>query len=176
MPRLFAAVWPPGDVRRALAESLLPRPDADGVRWSAPGRYHMTLRFLGEADETRAAAALAGLSSSSVRVTLGPTVERLGRSALVIPASGLDGLAAAVAAATGRVAMPQPERPYAGHLTVARVGRGGLPGYRPLIEVGFTASEIALTRVEPGGAYSTVARFPLTGRAVTRRDRSTRGS
>ena len=161
MPRLFAAVWPPEEVKQALAESLSPRPVAEGVRWSAPDRYHITLRFLGEADEARAAEALAAVSSGSVSVALGPTVRRLGRNALVVPAHGLDELASAVATATDRIGGQQTERPYVGHLTVARVGRKRLTAYRPHAAAEFTASEFTLTRVEPAGAYSTVKRFSL---------------
>ena len=162
VPRLFVAVWPPDEVAQAVAESLRPGPDADGVRWAVPSRYHMTLRFLGEADETEVEAALAAQNLPRVGVTLGSTVERLGRNALVVPAQGLGGLAAAVAAATSRIGRPPPERPYVGHLTVARIVHSGLPiGDRPQVRARFTATEAVLARVEPTGAYTAVGRFEL---------------
>ena len=49
--RLFVAVWPPVDVVERLSE--LPRPAVDGVRWTTPDQWHVTIRFLGEvADHT----------------------------------------------------------------------------------------------------------------------------
>ncbi len=159
VPRLFVALWPPADVIETLAR--MPRPDVPGVRWTAPDRLHVTLRFLGEADEDAAAGALRGLRAPAAAVALGPAVERLGRGVLMIPARGAEGLAAAAVAATGHLGQPPPDRPFVGHLTVARLNRRPPPGYGPAVEASFTASEIALVRVEPSGAYETVERFAL---------------
>lgn len=159
MARLFVALWPSADTLKALAE--MPRPDVPGVRWTAPERLHTTLRFLGEADEPAAAEALEALRLPAVTVTLGPGVERLGRAVLMIPAEGADGLAAAVAAATGHLGQPPPERPFKGHLTVARFKHRPPPGYAPAVKASFEAREIALVRVEPSGAYANAKRFAL---------------
>lgn len=159
MPRLFVAVWPPPDVIETLAR--LPRPEAPKVRWTAPDRLHVTLRFLGEADEDAAADALRGLRASAAAITLGPGVERLGKGVLMVPAQGAESLAAAAVAATGHLGQPPPDRPFFGHLTVARFDRRPPPGYGPAVEASFTASEIALVRVGRSGTYSTVERFAV---------------
>ena len=140
----------------------MPRPEGRGVRWTAPDRLHVTLRFLGEADEDGAADALRGLRAPAAAITLGPSVERLGKGVLMVPARGAEGLAAAAVAATGHLGRPPPDRPFVGHLTVARFDRRPPPGYAAPVEESFTASEIALVRVERSGAYSTVERFALT--------------
>jgi 2'-5' RNA ligase len=48
MPRLFLAVRPPEDVVAELMS--LRRKDQRGVRFVRPEQWHVTLRFLGDAD------------------------------------------------------------------------------------------------------------------------------
>jgi type IV pilus assembly protein PilA len=55
--RLFFAVWPPAASARALAEWARQAGRATGGRTTAEGNIHLTLAFLGEADEAKAAAA-----------------------------------------------------------------------------------------------------------------------
>ena len=160
MPRLFIAVWPPDDVVGELAE--MPRPAIDGLRWTRPERLHVTLRFLGQCDEAGVQTALAAADLPEAQVTLGPRVKRLGRSVLVVPAQGLDDLAAAVEAAIARLGLPPADHPFTGHLTVARYKRKPPPGYRPTLEASFAVNEIALVRTEPSGAYTNVQRFELS--------------
>ena len=159
MPRLFVAVWPPDDVLRELV--AMPRPAVDGLRWTKPERLHITLRFLGQCDEAEVQAALAATRLPAAQVTLGPRVKRLGRGVLMIPAQGLDDLAAAVEAAISPVGLPPPDHPFTGHLTVARFKRKPPPGCRPALEASFAAAEIALVRTEPSGSYTNVKRFAL---------------
>ena len=141
----------------------MPRPPVDGLRWTAPERLHVTLRFLGECDEAETIAALRRVSFAPTRVTLGPTLERLGRNVVMIPARGVDGLAATVIEATGRVGQPPPKCRFTGHMTVARFKREPSgrwpPDELPGLHTSFTASEIALVRVERSGAYTNVERF-----------------
>ena len=147
----------------------MPRPEVNVLRWTKPERLHVTLRFLGECGEAEAEAALSRVSVAPTWVTLGPALERLGRNVLMIPARGVDGLAAAVAAATSRIGQPPPKRPFTGHMTVARVRREPPPDQwppkdLPTIDTSFAASEMALVRVEPSGAYMNVERFRLEPR------------
>ena len=159
MPRLFVAVWPSAEASEALA--ALPRPDLPGVRWTAPERLHVTMRFLGECDEGDAVAALSGLRLPKVQVALGPAVERLGRTVLVVPARGLDDLAEEIISATRGIGRTPPDRPFTGHVTVARY-RGRPPdAYAPPIHAQFTATGIDLVRSHPPGTYRTVATFAL---------------
>ena len=162
MPRLFVAVWPPDEVVQQLA--AMPRPEVDGLRWTRSDRLHITLRFLGQCDEAEAVEALRQVSFAPATVTLGPTLKRLGRGVVMLPAAGVDDLAASVTDATGRIGQPPPNRRFTGHMTVARFKRGppsGLwpPADLPTIDASFTASRMALVRVEPSGSYVNVERF-----------------
>ena len=162
MPRLFVAVWPPDDVVRELA--AIPRPEVDGLRWTKPERLHITLRFLGQCGEEEATGALRQVSFAPVTVKLGPALKRLGRGVVMLPASGVDGLAAAVTDATSHIGQPPPNRRFTGHMTVARFRRDPPPGQwppagLPAIDASFTASEMTLVRVEPSGFYVNVERF-----------------
>ena len=144
-----------------MALAGLPRPNLAGVRWTAPEGLHVTMRFLGDCDEGDAVAALSGLRLSRAEVVLGPAVERLGRAVLVVPARGLDDLAAEIISATRHIGQSPPDRPFTGHLTVARY-RGRPPdGYAPPLHAAFTATEIALVRSDPPGTYTNLARYPL---------------
>ena len=119
MARLFVAVWPPPAVVDALV--ALPRERQPRLRWTTEDQWHVTLGFLGEADEADAATALDTVVHPAVTATLGPALHHLGAGALVFPVSGLDSVAAAVAGATSGVGTSDPERVFRGHLTLARV-------------------------------------------------------
>jgi 2'-5' RNA ligase len=163
MSRLFVAVWPDEGARAALA--TLARPEEVGVRWVRPEHWHVTLRFLGEVDEDDAAAALDDLAAATPSAVLGPAVSRLGRTVLCVPAAGLDELAAAVAAATAEVGEPPDPRPFAGHLTLARLRHRGscrLAGHKVRAEM--AVPEVALVASTLGAAgptYRTVVTVPL---------------
>ena len=160
MPRLFVAVWPPDHVVCNLA--ALPRPQSPGVRWTATERLHITLRFLGDCDQGEALAALESLSLAPTGVALGPSVERLGRGVLMLPAAGVDELAACVTGATRFIGQPPPDHPFVGHLTVARVKRTQPSLDWPLLDESFAVSEICLVESTPWGHYVNVASFPLS--------------
>jgi len=100
--------------------------------------------------------------------TLGSTVRRLGPSALVRPVAGLDELAAAVSAAVGRYGGD--DRPFRGHLTVARRRRGEpARGEAGVATARWTVREVALVHSElgrgPGGTarHRDVATVALAG-------------
>ena len=142
----------------------MPRPEVDDLRWTKPERLHITLRFLGQCDEAEATAALHRVSFAPITVTLGPTLKRLGRGVIMLPASGVDGLAASVTEATDHIGLPPPKRRFTGHMTVARFRRDPPSGQwppegLPTLDASFTASDMALVRVEPSGTYVNVERF-----------------
>ena len=89
--RLFVAVWSPPAFAEQLA--FLPRPEQRGVRWVPPENWHVTLRFLGEADPADVGGRLDGATLSPATATLGPVVQRFGRGLVVVPVAGLDELA-----------------------------------------------------------------------------------
>jgi 2'-5' RNA ligase len=154
--RLFIAAPVPRDVRDLLA-ARLPRPDEPGVRWVPAHQWHVTLRFVGEVDDADTAAlvaALDGLDAPAAAARLGPRVSRLGRGVVCLPVSGLDELAAAVHAATAG-AGPPPDRPFVGHLTLARLRDRAACGVSgTAVDLGFDVDEVVLVRstLGPGGA------------------------
>jgi 2'-5' RNA ligase len=156
--RLFVGVWPPADVLDALRS--MPRPDEPAVRWSTPGQWHVTLRFLGAVDDVAAVrAALAGVSWSSAQVDVGPATARLGPSILMLPVRGLDELA-------GSLPFPLDHDGFTGHLTVARARgrRGRVPSSLEGIpfSASWRATSFSLVRSQtlPSGAvYDDVASF-----------------
>jgi 2'-5' RNA ligase len=142
------------------AIAALERPAIDGVRWTTEDQWHVTLCFLGEADVDMATAALATVVASPTTAVMGPATDRFGQTTLQVPVTGLDDLAGAVTTAFG----PQ-DRPFRGHLTLARARRGdirglcGVPiaGEWPVDEVTLVATEL-----HPKGArYTVVARVQL---------------
>jgi 2'-5' RNA ligase len=163
---LFVAVRPPADVLRALHR--LPRPDQPGVRWVPPDQWHVTLRFVGDADVGALDRALAdrfGAPVAAPTCVLGPKVSRLGRSVVCVPAAGLDELAAAVREATASLGEPPDPRPFAGHLTLARLRNRaacGLAGAAFSARFAVAEVELVSSRLGAQGArHEVVARYRL---------------
>lgn len=169
MARLFVAVRPPAEVLALLAE--LPRPDEPGVRWVPPAQWHVTLRFLGEADVGAARDALAALADATagidrpVTAELGPAVSRLGRSVVCVPVQGLAPLAAAVVAVTDGLGDPPDPRPFTGHLTLARLrGRAACGIAGAPVSGRFDVTEVELVRStlgSTGATHEVVARVGI---------------
>ncbi|HEX7095564.1 MAG TPA: 2'-5' RNA ligase family protein [Acidimicrobiales bacterium] len=161
--RLFVAVLPPDDVLDLLA--ALPRADEPNVRYTRRDQWHVTLRFLGSCEVSRALAAFETIDGAAAQAELGPSVQRLGRSIVIVPVEGLDDLAAVVVGATRDVGEPPDPRPFRGHITIARLrGRTAcrVAGHR--IRATFRVDEVHLVRsdLRPDGAvYETVATRPL---------------
>ena len=167
MARLFVAVSPPEEVLARVA--ALDRPEVAGVRWTDRAQWHVTLRFLGRVDDVAAAVeALGAVRAGPTVASLGPAVGRFGQRVLHVPVTGLDAVAAAVVTATAHVGEPPEERPFHGHLTLARAtGRArvdlralaGQPveGSWPVDEVGLVESHLS-----PRGArYEILERIRL---------------
>jgi RNA 2',3'-cyclic 3'-phosphodiesterase len=166
MPRLFVAVYPPAEVIDALA--ALPRELTSGVRWIPPEQYHVTIRFLGDAEAEPVIAALDEVVPTLPRsaVVLGPQVSRLGRNVVCVPATGLDVVAGGIAGATAHFGIPPDPRPFRGHVTLARLRRRaacGLAG--TAFDVTFEAGGVhlveSITRSE-GAEHSLVCSWQLS--------------
>ena len=177
--RLFVAVWPDDETRRRLAGLELELGRTKGLRFVDPARWHVTLRFLGEVDDD-AVGPLGDALVASAAECPGPLECRLGPGTgwftgvrvLQLPAAGLDGLAAAVRAATSPFVPEPPEKEPAfnGHLTLAR-SKGRRLGVAALgemanipFEAAFPVTAVDLVSSQPspqGHRYTTVVHAPL---------------
>lgn len=173
---------PPAGALAELARALAPLRDAPGApRWSAPGRWHLTLLFLGAVPGDRIGELVAA-AGPAVAATA-PTTLRLagaGRfgshrrprvfwAGVTGDDAALGALAARLAGAARRLGLPVEDRPFRAHLTLGRwpPGRpadGDLPerlaAYRgpawPVTEV-----ELLDSRLGPAPRYERVAAWPL---------------
>jgi 2'-5' RNA ligase len=177
--RLFVAAWPDDETRRRLSGLELELGRSKGLRFVGGSRWHVTLRFLGEVHEDavgplgEALVTTAAEHRGPVECRLGPgTGWFTGVRVLYLPAAGLDGLAAAVHAATIPL-VPEPANPepeFNGHLTLARSkGRrlsvaalGEMAGVP--FEASFPVPALDLVSSQPspeGHVYTTLVRAPL---------------
>jgi 2'-5' RNA ligase len=175
--RLFVAVPLPDEVRMALADRLGPGTVPGKV--VPPENWHITLRFLGHADEVGYERMLGALEGSD----LGPEFEvglgemgafpRL-RSATVTwlavtqGRARLEELAAEVEGAAQAAGFAPEDRPFRAHLTLSRVRPPedvsrqveGFPG----AGVGWRCRSIVVYRSHPGRggvSYEPLETFPL---------------
>ena len=133
----------------------------------------MTLRFLGPVpDPEPVGEALTGVARTAApaEAVLGPGVDRFGGRVLHVPVSGLGPLAAAVVGATADMGRPPENRPFAGHVTLARVSERRSVDLRPLTGTPITGrwpvDGLCLVRSQLSGAgarYEVLADFPLSG-------------
>ncbi|WP_419928249.1 RNA 2',3'-cyclic phosphodiesterase [Candidatus Poriferisocius sp.] len=165
MPRLFLAVFPPVEVVELLGG--LERPEVEGLRWTVPQQWHITLRFLGETEPDEVEDSLRGFRGSVSTVRLGPASRRLGARVLALPADGLSDLAAEVGTCTEAIGQPPDRRDFTGHLTLARA-RKRMPGtvVAQPFETEFLARELWLvsSQLHPDGSrYTRLTHWPLVG-------------
>jgi 2'-5' RNA ligase len=136
--RLFVALSPPEAALTPLAAAVAAlRADWPALRWASQDRWHVTLAFLGEVDESK----LAGLSTrleraarrhqgSDLLIGRGGAFPSPARARVLIShietqdgdLTGLIALARSVSAAARRAGAPPPDegRKYRPHLTLAR--------------------------------------------------------
>lgn len=126
MPRLFTALEIPADVRSVIS-SL--RGGLPGARWIDPENYHLTLRFIGDVDETiaqEAAFILRQVRREALEIKL-DTLSSFGGHrpraivALVTPASALMELQAEHERLLQRIGLEPEGRKFTPHVTVARL-------------------------------------------------------
>lgn len=165
---------------RALQELAVHlRAGQDGMRWTLPEAWHITLQFLGESTDERLGCLLSQLNSvvaEPFKIAL-EGITCFERAGVVAASIGLTAPLAAlqrsVVRATALCGCIPEARPYTPHLTLARVRRGSrlrpkflqqraLQGHLRL--PGFVAQEFLLYEsfLERDGAhYEVRARFPL---------------
>ena len=163
MSRLFLAIWPPDDVLDRLAD--MERPKDQGVKWVPQENLHITLRFLGDADEADVADRLDEVLLPAATAVVGPAFDLLGERSLITPVAGVDELASVVQQTVRGLGTEPERRRFQGHITVARLARNARPmrsaGRR--FDATFEVTEIALvesTLRDTGAVYETVATWP----------------
>ena len=191
--RLFVGLPLASEVLKELSEAVvhLKRPQ-DGLRWTSPQSWHITLQFLGGTDQQKCNCVLARLSeirAAQFRVRLGDfgLFERAGIFFLnVNSSSSLAALARRVAEATGACGFAAETRPFHPHITLARTRGNGRAGTLKALQeranaglssqirasAEFTAKECLLyeSHTLPGGAeYEIRGRFYLEAAAEGRR-------
>jgi 2'-5' RNA ligase len=133
--RLFVACELPPEARDALGQvqSSLREAGAGRLRWVRPEGIHLTLKFLGAVAPDKAQRVIDALAAAIVEpFTLNLRFDRLGsfggRARLRVLWVGLAGdveelavLAEKVERALGTLGFPRENRPFAPHLTLARV-------------------------------------------------------
>ena len=179
--RLFAGLpLPPAAVERLATLRLRLGAPKDGLRWSEPEQWHITLRFFGEVDERR----LPALASALERIATPPiamVLTSLGLFAAkgilhaevgVSPA--LDALFRQVESVATHLGIAPETRAFHPHVTLARSrGKTGAASLRRLCtpsipsfgpELHWLAKELLLYRsdLQPTGAvYQVLGRYPL---------------
>jgi 2'-5' RNA ligase len=178
--RLFVALELPEEVRQALIRWRAPvLAQGGGARAVPPDDLHVTLAFLGwraraEIDGIVAACAVVR-GRGAAELSLGEAVvlpRRRPRVLAVALEDGTGALAATQSAVSGALAAGRfyesEERPFFGHVTVARAGRGArIPRSALLSEpprLPFRGTEVVLYRSHlrrSGVRYETLARIGL---------------
>jgi len=163
MTRLFVGVWPPEELLDRLADVEQPRDP--GVKWVPPENLHVTLRFLGDADEDEVIERLDEVLFPAATASVGPAFDVLAERSLVLPVAGVDDLADVAGRALRGLGSALDRRRFAGHLTVARLARRARPARSVgrLFDARFEIAEIALvasTLTDAGAVYETVDTWP----------------
>lgn len=163
--RLFLALWPGDDVRRQLAgwrdawtwpSSATPVPD---------DKLHLTLHFLGDVDDARAAqlAAASPVASGAVELHFGTAaIWHNGIAVLepLAPPQALFDLHAALGRQLLDIGLVPEARPYRPHVTMARrAGNAHSPAAPSLT---WRADEYALV-ASSNGVYTPLQRFRCSG-------------
>lgn len=179
MIRLFVGISLPPEVRRYL---LSRQTGIRGGRWQRDDQLHLTLKFIGEVDETTADdidAALSSIAAPAFPITVDgagvfgpPTAPRM-LWAGVTPKDSLIHLHDKIEAALGQIGVAPEERKFTPHITLARLsnGRAGAAGVAAFLEAygglktpSFMVKEFLLYSSkmgENGSFYTVEARYPL---------------
>lgn len=179
MPRLFIAVDLPERARELLAGIAFGLP---GAHWLPPEQYHLTLRFLGEVDESMFRAireGLGGLVSPSFHLTLRgvghfpPRGEPEVLWAGVTKNEELSRLRAKVESLVAGKGMERDTRKFLPHVTLARVkeSRSAWVGEYLAAHSLFSAADLPIqgfslysSRLTPDGAVHMLeGAYPLQG-------------
>jgi 2'-5' RNA ligase len=179
--RLFTALDLPAAVVRNLEELLARLKPSARIQWSPPANMHITTKFIGEWPEERQGELETALAGIAPRPPIAIRVRGLGffpnpRAPRVfwcgIEAPGLESLAADTDRAAAALGIPEEDRAFSPHLTLARIKeRLNLDPLHKRIETlgalefgEFAVREFYLYRstLRPGGSvYTKLAEFPF---------------
>jgi RNA 2',3'-cyclic 3'-phosphodiesterase len=189
--RLFIAVNFPNDLRARWGADTAPlRSAAPALRWVSSAQMHLTVAFLGEQPETVVDGLRATLDAATTgRAPLSLEIQGIGafpnwrRPRVVwlgiVPAPPLLALAEAVARGCRALGIPEEERPFHPHITLARID-GRVPPHRvrQLAEAARTVTDRSMGEVQsldlmastlgPGGAKHAVLYRALLAPGATR--------
>lgn len=179
MARLFVAVEVPAGPKAAVSDVVAPWRAHRSVRWARPETLHLTVKFLGEADEDRIPALVEALSAVAARHRplevhlegFGVFPRRGPARVLWIGVRATDALVALArdvdAACAARGFAPE-DRPYAPHLTIGRPrgdARAVIEGLAGTGTLGsFLADALIVFRSDPspeGATHVPLATCPL---------------
>lgn len=187
MIRAFVALDLPADVQRDLAAFCAPLQKLDAaVSWIRPDRIHLTLKFLGNVEESAVEAigdalrsAVESVSPFALRPAGCGAFPSLREMRVIwVGVQGelepLKGLHRRVEEALERLGFPKENRPFRAHLTLGRVkGRRQLKALQEALTarhsyqgVIFDVSEVVLYKsdLKPDGAqYTPLKRLPFRG-------------
>ncbi len=192
MTRTFVAIEIPDDVRAALRRELAHLGRAlPAIRWASAESVHVTLAFLGELDDARLAAATEA-AEETARAYRPVRLEVVGLGtfgkewAPRVVWAGIGGqtrrlatLQEALAAALATRGFAREERPFAAHLTLARIKdrlddatlarlRGYMDSQRGAVLGAWEARHLAVMKSEllrPAARYTCLRACELSGEA-----------
>lgn len=165
--RLFVAVWPDEQALSTLRS--IARPEVDGVRWMPESNWHVTLRFLGDIPEDHLESLVQALAAirteSPIQAHIDTGSEILARNSLALRVTGLEQLAGTVHAAVSKYRQAD-ERPFKGHITIARSRKPkALRQIKLEVEpMSWPVTDFALVRsiiTSTGALYDTIAAFEI---------------
>ncbi len=175
MARLFTAIDFSADVRAQL-ETIIP-PGSKSVRPIRSENLHLTLHFLGEADESTVVEALSGVEQAEFSIVLSGCGTFSGREGKILwigveKSRALQVLHADLGERLSAAGFALEKRPYSPHITVARTRR---PGDNPVVEQFLNSAQtlppqfVSVSAVQlyrsqltsRGSRYELVASFPL---------------
>lgn len=161
--QLFVGVWPPPKVQKVVSE--YPRPKRDGLRWSTPSQWLVTIRPLGHVSDHVVPDLIDTLrdeldGAPKVKLSLGTPLHG---DWLRAPVTGLEELLDVVFEVTEPlVPRTHPHNTWDPTLVLAR-GRSPKDLVVPL-DASWTATSVSLAkaiRSKDGPGYEDVATFPL---------------
>jgi 2'-5' RNA ligase len=178
MPRLFTGVEIPSDIGQALSTL---RGGLPGARWINPENYHLTLRFIGDVDDTVAhevASLLGRVKRGAFDLHLDGLTSFGGRKpravvANVAPAQALLEVQAEQERLMQRIGLEPEGRKYTPHVTLARLRESSSRDVAEYLAARgfFRTSPFKVSRFVlfssrasvGGGPYVVEASYPLSG-------------